>query len=365
VEAAGPSEVTYLGPHEPEGFRRDENEREPGMMKRRFEPELETSSEPLSLGPWAARAIHWNAQEWRHIWKPIRLEKERDPLDHLFTSGHVLYRCTFERPDPDLFLKLNVRHRATVWFNGTCLGGQVTYGLRVLKAGAKNGPDPIFLGAKRYDLSPHLVRKGTNTLVILTESLGCNRGPGILNDFRNPRGILKAKFSRKVQNEHWEMAGIDVRTLEDVYNTAGLPGEGMGLQHGEGRGWVEMKDPPSPVPEDPLMWYRTTFWWRKEETVRRPLHAHLEGRHSVQLFVNGLYIGRYQGDMGPQHDFYIMDGILKQGENTVVLAVTTCTDDPFTFRIQPYTVDPESGNLDPSGIVFCTKTQILSLDTSP
>ena len=361
METTEPSDVTYLGPHAPDGFQPVGNKTVPGLMKRRFEPVLDTSGEPLQTGSWARRPIQWDAEEWKDLWKPIRLEQEKDPLDHLFASGHVLYRCNFKSQSPRLSLKLNVRHRATVWLNGKCLGGHVTYGLRVLKAGAKNGPDPAFLGAKRYDLSPSLHRDGMNTLVILTENLGFNRGPGILNDFRNPRGILKARFSNRVDNEQWEISGIDVRTLEDVYNTAGLPGEQMGYHEGKGDGWVEMKGPPSPVPDDPLVWYRATFRWSREEAVRKPLYAHLEGRHSVQFFVNGLYVGRYQGEMGPQNDFYIMDGILKDGENTAVLAVTTYSNDPLTFRIQPYTVNPASGNLDASGRVFCTKREILSL----
>jgi hypothetical protein len=79
--------------------------------------------------------------------------------------------------------------------------------------------------------------------------------------------------------------------------------------------------------------------------------------------VNGLYIGRYEGDMGPQHDFYIMDGAVQDGKNTLVLAVYTCTNDPLAFRIQPYCIDPASGNLDDSGPAFCTRRETIPITT--
>jgi len=361
VETGRPSLVRYIGPERPEGFHPGGNETIPALQSREFDPGLNASGEPVPLGPWTRNPVGWDDHESGPAWKPVDMKSERAPLDHHYTSGHVLYRCTFTPAASSLSLKLNIRHRAVVWVNGRCAGGHATYGLKVLQAGAKNGPDPTFLGARRYDLAPFLEPGRENMLVVLVENLGYNRGPGVLNDFRNPRGILKAGFRGGVKNERWEIAGIDVRTLDDVFNTTGLPGERLGFHQGEGEGWSDVDGSVQPRPDDQIVWYRTTFQRSGDASVRKPLRAHLEGRHSAHIFINGLYIGRFAGDMGPQHDFYIMDGILREGENSVVLATYTTTDDPFVFWIGPYTIEPSSGNIRESGPVFCTKKESFPL----
>jgi len=362
VETVRPSVVRFVGAGIPEGFRPAGDETLVQLRSRAFDPGADASADPLPLGPWSRRPVDWDDALCGPGWKPVDMKTGRDPLDHLYTSGHVLYRCRFAPASGTLSLKLNIRHRAVVWVNGRCAGGHHTYGLEVLRPGAKNGPDPSFLGARRYDLGPFLVPGRENALVVLVESLGCNRGPGVLNDFRNPRGILKASFRGRVREPRWEIAGIDVRTLDDVFNTAGLPGERAGLHRGEGEGWSPLDGPPRPRPDDRLVWYRTAFRKTWDESTREPLRAHLEGRHSAHLFVNGLYVGRYAGDMGPQHDFYVPDRLVREGENTVVLATYTTSDDPFVFRIEPYRVDPASGSIRESGPVFRARRETVPLE---
>jgi len=361
VETTGDSTVHHLGPRPPQGFVPAGEGIIPGMSRREFRPGLNPSRDPLPAGPWARFPVRWDAEEFAGFFVPIDIRTRKDPLDHFYTSGHVVYRCRFPCGRRRLSLKLNIRHRAAIWLNGKCLGGHATYGLGILQAGAKNGPDPAWRGGVKYDLSPSLRPGEANELIVLVESLGYNRGPGVLNDFRNPRGILSVKFSPRLEQEQWEIGGRDVRALSDPYNTAGLPGEDLGLHEGRGEGWVPLEGSPNLSPDDGLVWYRTAFAWRKDPTVRLPLRARLEGRHSVHLFLNGLYIGRYAGDLGPQHDFYLMDEALRDDENTLALAAYTWSREPFLLRIQPYCIVPSSGNLDETGPVFCTRRETVLL----
>ena len=89
------------------------------------------------------------------------------------------------------------------------------------------------------------------------------------------------------------------------------------------------------------------------DNKRIPLRIHLEGKHNVNIFLNGLYIGRYWGDFGPQDDFYIMDKLLKE-DNLLVVACWTTKEDDFKISIKPYKIKLDSGNNDENGHDFAT-----------
>ena len=94
---------------------------------------------------------------------------------------------------------------------------------------------------------------------------------------------------------------------------------------------------------------------RKLENIHYPLRIKLTGQQFVQIFVNGLYIGRYWGNFGPQHNFYIMDEILNNGENPLVLATYSIHADDFKVEILPYYIEEGSGNIKEDGVVFATQ----------
>jgi hypothetical protein len=229
----------------------------------------------------------------------------------------------------------------------------MVYGMIPFTAGAKNGPDPHFLGKKTYDLSAWVKTGVENELLVITESLGQNRTPVGLNDIRNKRGIISAKFSPLVAEPQWWISGIDVRTLDDPFNTSGLPGEQAGRQRGEGPGWIAV-DAPNIAPDDGLVWYKATFEWGGSPTQEFPIRVRCEGKQAAFLFVNGIFIGRYAGDWGPQTSFYIMEGLLSPGPNQLVVAMYSGHATEARFDVVPYFVDPVSGNLDEAGGVLFT-----------
>nr|MDO8085994.1 beta-galactosidase [Candidatus Sigynarchaeum springense] len=290
-------------------------------------------------------------------WQGIDFATQRDPIDHGFMSGHVLYKCTFNPGDANgLTLKLNIRHKAAAWLNGKFVGGHHVYNLAMLidpfHPGSINGPDPLRLGGKTYDLSKAVLPGKENELLVLVESLGQCKQFFMFNDCRIPRGILSAKFSRKQVGEKWSIAGTDVTKLNDAYSTSGLPGEAEALGV-EGTRW-EPVDELSLHPDDQVVWFRTSFKWNPPDDAWIPLRLHLEGFHNANIFLNGHYVGRYWGDKGPQQDFYLMDKYL-QAENVLVMGCWTTTDDSFSAEIKPYLVKPDSGNIDEAGTLAATK----------
>ena len=73
----------------------------------------------------------------------------------------------------------------------------------------------------------------------------------------------------------------------------------------------------------PVGWYRTRF------ALNEPLHSDTpvgltlpHAQDSATIWVNGWLVGRYWEQKGPQHLFYLPDGILNpRGDNTVAIAV--------------------------------------------
>lgn len=338
-------------------FKRIENSPVPGLKEKVFTPKLEIPT--IELKKWHYIKTNWSSHP--EIWEEIDIKKEKDPIDHHFTSGHILYKCEFDISRvKKLNLKLNIRNKAAVWLNDNFIGGHNTYSIIYLLPGAKNGPDPTFLGKKKYKLRK-VLKSGKNILYILTENLGHSRIPHLVCDIRNPRGIISAKFSKRINIKKWFITGINITELEQAYNTAGLPGEKYGYHLGESEDWIELKGSPSISAKDQILWFKTTFEWNIDDNTRIPLRIHLEGKHNVHIFLNGLYIGKYWGEFGPQHDFYVMDKLLKH-ENILVLACWTIKDDKFSISIKPYNIKTDSGNIDENGIIFATQKHTIKLE---
>ncbi len=361
IETIGKQEVKLLSTEkEPPGFEAVAESIVPGLKKGIFGDSAIVP--PISLQAWARRQVPFDGSDIAGSWKEIDFANERDLIDHRFLSGHALYKCEFVAPaGPKLKLKINARHKAAIWLNRRFIGACSAYSLGYGKAGAVNGPDLKF-GSKKFDLSPAVQWNQKNTLYVLTESLGQNKVFWLIYDVRNPRGILSANFSAPFLEGKWSLFGTDVTTVEDPYNISSLPGENLGFQKGAGEGWVECTEPLKIAPDDQVVWYKTQFQWHPGENQRIPLRVHLDGKANVNLFVNGLYIGRYWGEAGPQHDFYVMDGLLRDGANNLVLGCWTSQVDEVQVKLRPYKVQLDSGNIDEDqGTEFATTKFLIKL----
>ena len=72
-------------------------------------------------------------------WKPLPVSKGTtpviDPIDECFTSGHCLYRLSFdlETIPVNLKMNLNIRHRCVVLINDKVFGGHLSYSLGIFR----------------------------------------------------------------------------------------------------------------------------------------------------------------------------------------------------------------------------------------
>ncbi|PXF41536.1 putative beta-galactosidase B [Gracilariopsis chorda] len=314
------------------------------------------------------------AVDWMHdtVWKRIAYQNI-DPLDHLMTSGHIAYRIRFRSTSTKGAIIANVRHSAVIWCNGKAVGDQVCFSHNFMSAGAMHGVDLPQAGKKRHDLSAAMScgpdQDGFHEVIILVLSLGQGRSPFLLNDVRNKRGLLSARFSRstKAGDISWEIGGTDVTRYDDAYGSSGLPLEDEANTSSFGDGFVPV--PSIEVKADAgVVYYRGTFRVPAASilggTMRFPLRIRvLSGaKVRVMLWVNTLFMGRYVEPLGPQRDFYVPEGLITDCKgNNIVLAVYGSTDTNISVSILPWIVDMDSGNLNDNGEVYALKTTTFAL----
>ncbi|CDF34120.1 beta-galactosidase family GH35 [Chondrus crispus] len=326
----------------------------------------------IELGSWSKRIIDWEDDV---VWKRISYD-QRDPLDHYMTSGHIAYRMRFRSSSKSGSLTINVRHSAVIWCNGKSVGGQVCFSHNTISAGAMHAVDLQHAGKKTHDLSEALRTgpdaNGFHNVVILVLSLGQSRSPFLLNDVRNRRGLLSARLSRrtKARDITWELAGVDVTRSDDAYGMSGLP-----LESDVNTAAYDVGFSTSPsldvTRNDGLVFYRNSFRVPPNSilggSVRYPLRIRVvSGAHvRVMIWVNTLFMGRYVEDLGPQSDFYVPEGLIKDYKgNSIVLGVYGPVDTDLSVKILPWVVNPVSGNLDDTnGEVYALKVSSFQLDS--
>ncbi|KAJ2781024.1 hypothetical protein H4R18_003118 [Coemansia javaensis] len=312
------------------------------------------------------RTTSWDALPWKLL--PTRADLEtmdeinlmtwqRDlgmfafhATDLGYNGTHVLYRCQLRlKPRnltaPTIRLQLNVRHRCTVWVNGVNMSGHQT--LHALAAppgtaaayiealrhpGAAEGPDR-WGGTTTYDVTramrlsdPDAEEGALNEVHILVESRGLGAQADGNNDARTPRGLLAAYWhgfnfvgedhddSEIHDHDHdsrteqmrtkWEICGVDVTALADVYGSSGIPDEQAQT------GWIPAMEQPlaSPgwstrlqlSPDAGVQWWR----WRLPAPAAAagsdaPVCLNISGEATVCVWINGVLVGRHDPGAGP------------------------------------------------------------------
>jgi len=195
--------------------------------------------------------------------------------------------------------------------------------------------------------------------VVLVHSFGQGRSPFMLNDIRNRRGILSLSFSlfSGVRDVRWDIHGVAVSGLHDPFNTAGLPLESdlvdSAPSNGGDWGWRSVDRLVIPG-HGGISWFRTRFGLPvAQEAVRLPLRVALRATDAISAFiwVNGLLIGTFISYVGPQSDFYIPEGLLRDKADSENLnhLVVACyggnANSIVQIKVLPWVVDRASGNL--------------------
>lgn len=245
--------------------------------------------------------------------------------DYGFHYGFVWYRGHFTATGTESGITLMARHSYGVYLNGTYLGsGDSSLG----------SPPHTYATSTAFPFPPGVVHPGQdNVISVLTESLGHDEGwiAGALA--QSPQGIISAQLDDATTPISWRIQGAaggeePPDGQRGLLNASGLYGERQGwyLPGFNDAGWQTVA-----LPDDwtarkvssPVGWYRTHFQLALPAAASIPLALTVpHAADKAFIWLNGWLVGRYWEQRGPQHDFYLPQGILNpRGDNVLAIAV--------------------------------------------
>lgn len=242
---------------------------------------------------------------WESVAGGADMDMDMDSLGHHY--GCVWYRGTYE--GRILRLRMDARHCFSVFLNGKLAGSRDNFNNTL-------GAGPDFAETFTVSLPASFHNPGGNVLVILTESLGHNKCFEA-DDCRNPRGIVSLDAGNAQISWKWRGGLLSGETGMCPV----LPPESFDSA---------TKKTPVALPhtwepfEQGVGLYETTF--NLKNVFNPDMHALglfiPEAQSKVFIYLNGMLIGRYWQEKGPQHKFYLPWGVLKPGgDNHLALAV--------------------------------------------
>jgi beta-galactosidase GanA len=250
--------------------------------------------------------------------------------DYGYHYGNVWYRGHFTPSGTETSMSLNaitgLNGIYLVWLNGRYLGSAAGG----TEADADSGnPNP---GPGEFAIPAGTVRAGEPaTLSVLVENMGHNDDwTADDNRFKQPRGLVAASVGDDAIA--WKIQG-GLPTADPVrgpLNAGGLYGERVGwyLPGYPARSWQQTS---SLAVRTGVTWYRTQFRLDLPHGQDTALALHFGGAaaqgYRVFAYLNGWNLGQYSADVGPQRDFVLPAGLLReQGSNTLALAVLATRD---------------------------------------
>ncbi|WP_189223770.1 beta-galactosidase [Saccharothrix coeruleofusca] len=235
--------------------------------------------------------------------------------------GNVWYRGEFTANGAERKVVVNAitgrRGVYLVWLNGRYLGSAA--GGTQADSEPVN-PDP---GRGEFAVPPGLLAPGQRaTLAVLVENMGHN-DDWTADDtrFKQPRGLFGVVVEGSEAPIAWRIRGSRGMDGErGALNIGGLHGELSGWHLPGGGRWQRS---PDALPAG-VSWYRTHF----ELDLPRGHDVSLglrfddtgERDYRVLVFVNGWSAGQYLHRLGPQREFVLPNGVLRE-RNTLTFAV--------------------------------------------
>jgi beta-galactosidase GanA len=255
-----------------------------------------------------------------------------------FDYGDVWYRGHFTATGAETSVAASAitgkRGIYLVWLDGHYLGSAPGGTEADADAGV---PRP---GPGDFPIPPGLLRPGKKAVLsVLVENMGDNDDwTADDNRFKQPRGLFGVSIGGTSAPVSWKIQGA--RGGEDLadpargpLNTGGLYGERSGwhLPGYPDGSWREAAQATKVSPG--VTWLRTTFRLDLPGDQDTSVALRFGGTgeppkgYRVLVFLNGWNLGRFSGDIGPQRDFYLQEGLLRHhGENTLALAVVSTTE---------------------------------------
>jgi hypothetical protein len=281
--------------------------------------------------------------------------------DYGYHYGFVWYRGTFTGTGAENGVRLFARHSYSVWLNGRYLGSSSLANDRKdatdeLAVAGQFPTNATYADGLTFPIAPGTVKVGArNTIAVLVESLGHNIGFANGQLVRSPMGILSARLvglgaGFVAPAIAWKLRGGNGAT---PLNASGLYGERNGWYRA---GFDDAAWPVVTTPDDwsarglrlqGLGWYRTSFSLNLPASVDAPLGLTIpHASDKALIWLNGLLVGQYWEQAGPQHTFYLPAGLLRErGRNTLALAVWNRGHDGGLtggVSLQPYTVSAQT-----------------------
>jgi len=245
--------------------------------------------------------------------------------DYGFHYGFVWYRGHFTASGQETGITLSARQSYSVYLNGTYLGSADS---------SLDNPPHVYAQPTLFAFPAGLLHQGEdNVISVLTESLGHDEGWLAGPLAQSPQGILAAQLSGASTPITWRIqgdAGGEQSTdrTRGLLNASGLFGERQGwyLPRFDDRSWQKVVLPDSWSARgltSAVGWYRTTFQLHLPADASEPVGLILpQVSDKAVIWLNGWSLGRYWQQQGPQHEFYLPDGILNaRGTNVLAIAV--------------------------------------------
>lgn len=242
-----------------------------------------------------------------------------------FHYGFVWYRGHFIASGTESAFTLEARHSYSVYLNGTYLGS----GNAPL-----DDPPHAYATPQTFQIPPGVLLPGRDNVVsVLTESLGHDEGWVAGPAAESPQGLILANFGDAPTAITWRIQGAaggehPADPVRGLLNASGLYGERQGwyLPEFDDSAWR-----PVTVPDDwksrgfsdAVGWYRTHFTLDLPADTKTPVGLVLPHvSDKAVIWVNGWLMGRYWEQRGPQHEFYLPQGVLNtHGDNVIAIAV--------------------------------------------
>ncbi|WP_221329148.1 beta-galactosidase [Actinoplanes sp. L3-i22] len=247
-----------------------------------------------------------------------------------FHTGDVWYRGRFTATGAETAVDLNAitgkRGNYLVWLNGRYLGSAA--GGVEADSDAPGNPRP---GPGTFPVPAGLLDPGAPAVLsVLVQNMGHNDDWTAEDTrFRQPRGLVGARLDGSAAPITWRIQGTaKVDPVRGGLNTGGL--------YGERAGWTlpghPDRDWPSATMTVPagVTWLRTGFRLDLPAGQDTSVVLRFDGTppagYREIVYLNGWQLGQYGADLGPQTDFVLPAGLLRQaGANTLAVAVIATT----------------------------------------
>jgi beta-galactosidase len=246
--------------------------------------------------------------------------------DYGFHYGNVWYRGHFTATGSETGVSLDCASGGSpdeclIWFNGRFLAATSASGMQT------------------YPFPPgSLVTGQDNVVSVLVQSIGHPEDFVSAELHKAPRGLRGASLPGSPAALSWLIQGAlggehPPSMLRGPLNNGGLFGErtGWSLPGFDDSSWKAVALPDRWAARNVapgVGWYRTNFSLNLPAGADIPIGLRIADDpkypYSALIFVNGWMLGQYVNDLGPQHLFYLPEGILNpHGSNDVAIAVNS------------------------------------------